>query len=214
MTAEALVQFARSRLEPLLGLQLDAWFFLAGGAFKSLLHGRPPRDLDLWPATSADRIRLEARLRRQGAQLERENAPFHTAYAIAGECVEVAHDVSASSMEERIARSDLALSAIGVEHREGAWRGIAHPLALQSIRRQEVLLLWPLANWKYALATLERMRRYALELGFTVPEEEERAVWELFRAQPRKERSAMVARYLRVSRGDPGILTKARTWAH
>src|SRR5215218_11193070 len=175
MTGDTLVRFARSRLEPVLGDNPGARFFLAGGAFKSILHGRPPRDLDLWPATLRDRQCLEESLLREGARLDRHNPPFQTSYTTRGGLVEVAHDLSAATLEERIAGSDLALSAIGVEHREGDWRGLAHPRAHASIRRKQVLLLWPLANWKYALATVERMHRYAQELGFTVPEEEEGA---------------------------------------
>ena len=39
-------------------------------------------------------------------------------------------------------------------------------------------------NGKFALSTLERMRRYADELGYTVPAEEEAEVWRVFESQP------------------------------
>ena len=100
---------------------------------------------------------------------------------------------------------------MGVEHRAGTWRASIHPLAIESIRRREVLLLMPLVNWKYALATLERLHRYAAELRFGIPAEAEPAIWELFSAQPRPERNAMIGRYLRVASGDQRmILTEAR----
>jgi hypothetical protein len=74
-----------------------------------------------------------------------------------------------------------------------------------------VLLLMPLVNWKYALATLERLHRYAAELRFGIPPEAEPAIWELFSAQSRGERNAMIGRYLRVSSGDQRmILDEAR----
>ncbi|MET0396735.1 MAG: hypothetical protein ABW277_07925 [Longimicrobiaceae bacterium] len=211
MDEAALVCFARSCLAPVLGAEPEGWFFLAGGAFKSLLHGRPPRDLDLWPATPGDRELLAAQLVRRGGCTQRDNPPFQTSYTHADRLVELAHDTSAAGLEDRLGRFDLALSAIGVEHRAGAWRGAIHPLALESIRRREVLLLTPLVNWKYALATLERLRRYAAELGFGVPPGEVEVVWEVFAAQSREEQYAMIGRYLRVSPGDEGILGEARS---
>jgi hypothetical protein len=209
MDEAALVRFAKSCLTPVLGREPVGWFHLAGGAFKSLLHGRPPRDLDLWPATPADRELLVARLGRRGARAERDNPPYQTSYTLGGQLTEVAYDTSAASLEDRLGRFDLALSAMGVEHREGAWRAAVHPLALESIRRREVLLLAPLVNWKYALATMERLHRYAAELGFGVPPEEEEAIWSVFEAQSREEQDAMVARYLRVASGDRRILREA-----
>ncbi|HEV7589811.1 MAG TPA: hypothetical protein VGO40_16980 [Longimicrobium sp.] len=211
MDEAALVRFARSRLAPVLGEEPAASFFLAGGAFKSLLHGRPPRDLDVWPATPADRELLAAQLVRRGAQPGRDNPPYQTSYTHAGQLIELAYDASAARLEDRLGQCDLALSAIGVEHRAGAWRAAIHPLAVESVRRREVLLLMPLVNWKYALATLERLHRYAAELRFGIPAEAEPAIWELFSAQPRPERNAMIGRYLRVSSGDQRmILGEAR----
>ena len=81
--------------------------------------------------------------------------------------MEVPDKTEPAELEDRLARFDLALSAVGVEHAaDGGWRAVIHPLALESVLRREMLLLKPLVNWKYALATLERMRRYAAELGF------------------------------------------------
>ncbi|HYW10281.1 MAG TPA: hypothetical protein VE913_25170 [Longimicrobium sp.] len=194
-----------------LGEEIGGRFFLAGGAFKSLLHGRPPRDLDLWPATPGDREVVAAQLVRRGARPRRDNPPYQTSYTYAGQCIELAHDTSATSLDDRLGRFDIALSAIGAEHRDGVWRGAIHPLALESIRRREVLLLKPLVNWKYALATLERLRRYAAELRYGIPPAEEDAVWDVFSAQSRGEQNAMIARYLRVSAGHARILDEARS---
>jgi hypothetical protein len=206
----SLIEFARACLMPILGETLGCCFFLAGGAFKSLLHGHPPRDLDLWPATDADRAILVEQLTSRGARLLSDNPPFQTTYSFARKIVELPYDTSPTSLEERLARSDIALSAVGVEHRHGTWRAVIHPLALESIRRREVLLLKPLVNWKYALATLGRMHRYAVELGYSVPDSEPPAVWSVFDAQHREEQEAMLARYLRVAPGDPRVLMEAQ----
>jgi hypothetical protein len=205
-----LVGFARACLEPVLGGSPRGWFFLAGGAFKSLLHGRPPWDLDLWPATAEDRDILSEELTRRGAMRVSDHPPYQTTFILGEHTLELAYDVSPRSLEERLARSDLALSAVGVEHRQGQWRAIAHPLARASIERGEVLALWPLVNWKYALATLERLRRYAMELGYAVPVLVEQEIWALFDGQPQEEQVRMIERYVRVSRGDGRVLEEAR----
>ncbi|HEX8673454.1 MAG TPA: hypothetical protein VF710_16275 [Longimicrobium sp.] len=210
MDEAALVRFARSCLAPVLGDEPAGWFYLAGGAFKTLLHRRPPRDLDLWPATRSDGELLVSQLLRRGAKAVRDNPPYQTAFTLAGRLIEVAHDTSAASLKDRLGQFDLALSAIGVEHRDGVWRGAIHPQAIESVRRREVLLLTPLVNWKYALATLERVRRYAAELAFRVPGEAEQAIWEVFADQSPEQQHAMIARYLRVSVGDERILEEAR----
>ena len=211
MDESALVGFAQRCLEPILGNQPEGWFFLAGGAFKSLLHGRPPRDLDLWPATPADRRRLAAQLARRGALLGRANPPYQTSYTLSGQLIELAHDTSVAGLPDWMRRCDLALSAIGVEHRDGEWRGAIHPRALDSIHTREVLLLTPLVNWKYALATLDRLYRYAAELGFGIPAKAEQAIWRVYDRQTREEQRKMIARYLRVCAGDGKILDKARS---
>ena len=69
-----------------------------------------------------------------------------------------------------------------------------------------MLLLRPLVNWKYALATLERLRRYARELSFSVPPEEEAEVWRVFEAQGTEMRAGMVERYRRTALGGFGVM--------
>ncbi len=65
-------------------------------------------------------------------------------------------------------------------------------------------------NWKYALATLERMRRYARELDFRVPEEEEAEVWRIFEAQDADLREAMIERCRRAGVGGFGVIEEAQ----
>ena len=174
------VDFARRELAATVGLGGPARFFLAGGAFKSLLTGRPARDLDLWPATDRDRHLLVGALRERQA-VRSPPTPFSDAYTLDDRVVEIPHKTEPPTLEGRLARFDLGLSAVGVEHLPGGrLRPVIDPLAVESCRRREVLLLRPLVNWKYALTTLERMRRYAQELDFSVPDSEEAEVWRVF----------------------------------
>lgn len=84
------------------------------------------------------------------------------------------------------------------------------PLAGESVRRREVLLLKPLANWRHCLSTLDRMYRYATELGFDVPSAEEDHIWDVFRAQSPEMQRGMIGRYLQADGSRPDILARAR----
>ena len=70
ITFERVVEFAQNNLNILLPNGFSGRFFLAGGCFKTLLHGKPPNDLDLWPASDHDRIQLLQALSLQGYDLK------------------------------------------------------------------------------------------------------------------------------------------------
>ncbi|MBX3680366.1 MAG: histidine phosphatase family protein [Rhodocyclaceae bacterium] len=200
------IEFARREIAATVGFDTGARFFLAGGAFKSLLTGCPPRDLDLWASSEHDRVLLIDALRARGA---RSAGPrmFAEAFEVAGRVVEVPHKTEPDTLTGRLAHFDIGLSAVGVEHRpDGEWSVTVHPIALESAGRREVLLLKPLVNWKYALTTLERMRRYAVELGFSVPHEEEAEVWRVFESQDADLRKGLMERYRRTGSGGFGIM--------
>jgi broad specificity phosphatase PhoE len=209
LTEGDVVELARREVGAVVGLDCDARFFLAGGAFKTLLTGRPPRDLDLWTPSDQDRARLINALMRRGAS-RLTPRPFADAFEVAGRIVEVPLRTEPDTLEERLARFDLALSAVGAEHEPGdRWRAFVHPLARASVERRAVLLLKPLVNWKHALSTLARLRRYAGELRFSAPPEEEAEVWRVFDAQPREVQLGMVSRFDLAAVGDQGVREEA-----
>lgn len=113
------------------------------------------------------------------------------------------------ALEERLARFDLALSAVGVEWNRGAVRAVVHPVARESVARREVLLLRPLVNWRHCLSTLARARRYAEELGFDVSAEEEQLIWRTFDEQDFEMRSGMIDRYRLAASPGWGVLEEA-----
>lgn len=200
------IEFARREIAATVGLDTGARFFLAGGAFKSLLTGIPPRDLDLWAPSEHDRGVLIDALCARGARSSNPR-PFADTFELDGRLIEVPHNVEHTTLFERLSQFDIGLSAVGVEHRpEGRWSSVIHPLAIESARRRQVLLLKPLVNWKYALVTLERMRRYGHELGYCVPPKEEAEVWRVFEAQSDEMRSGMLERYRRCAAGDAGVI--------
>ena len=199
------LDFARREIAATVGLDFSGRFFLSGGAFKSLLTGRAPQDLDFWAPTPVDRQALVARLEQRGADpLPRRS--YSDAWAVSGRVVEVPHKAEPDTLEARHARFDIALSAVGVEHLRGdSWRAVVHPLARESVERREVLLLKPLVNPKYALATIERVRRYAAELGFSVPSEEEAELWSAVEGAGPEVRQGMLERFQRTARHDRGV---------
>ncbi|NBD14428.1 hypothetical protein [Corallococcus silvisoli] len=210
----SLIGFAQALLSPVVHPSFPGRFFLAGGAFKSLLHGRPPHDLDLWPASPLDRNELLTHIEAQGGLLLENNPPFQTTFLHSGLRIEVTYDCAPRSLEERLSQFDLGLSAMGVEYASGRWREHVHPLAKESVRRREVLLLLPLANWKYLLATLERLRRYGEELGYGIPASEEQYLWDMFDSQPRAIQQSLMARHVRVAREGGSVLAEARARLH
>ena len=195
------IEFARREIAMTVGLDCPARFFLAGGAFKPLLTGKTPRDLDLWAPSARDREMLITALNERGA-VSLPDRPFADAFEIAERVIEVPHKVEPTTLKERLAHFDIALSAVGVEYCPGdLWSALVHPLAYASVKMKKVLLLKPLVNWKYALATLERMRRYAEELGYSVPTSEEKEIWRVFEAQNPEMREGMIQRYRRTATG-------------
>jgi hypothetical protein len=202
---EDVVHLACREVAATVGLTCQARFFVAGGLFKTLLTGRAPRDVDLWAPTARDRENLVACLMERGAE-PLPQQPYTQGFRIGGRLVEVPLSVGPESLEERLARFDLALSAVGAESSPGDhWRGVVHPLALRSVEQQQVLLLDELPNWRHSLTSLERMRRYASELGFESPESEEGRIWSIFDGQPPEKQRGMVRRFEISARRDQGV---------
>ncbi len=195
LTADDVVEFARRELANTVGLGHCGRYFLAGGAFKTLLTGKPPRDLDLWAPSPGDREALLTTLRARGAR-PLPPRPFGEAFVLADRVVEVPHRTDPTTLEERLARFDIALSAVGVEHLgNDQWRAVVHPEAEASVKDRRVTFLKPLVNWRHALSSLARARRYAAELRYALPTSEEAEVWRAFNAQPREMQDGMIDRY-------------------
>lgn len=95
-------------------------------------------------------------------------------FQVKGQLVELQFKTDAPTLDDRLSRFDITLSAVGVEHASGAgiMRVLMSPEAIESARQREVRLIKPLVNWKHVLATIARMREYGEQLGFAVPEED------------------------------------------
>jgi hypothetical protein len=132
--------------------------------------------------------------------------PYTQAFRLADRLIELPLHTEPDILEERLSRFDLALSAIGAEHLPGdRWRAVIHPLAHASVERRQVLLLDELKNWQHGLTSLERLRRYAAELGFEAPATEEARIWSIFDGQPPEMQVGMVERFRLSARHDHGV---------
>ena len=207
---EHVLELARREVLPVVGSKSAARFYLAGGAFKSLLHGRPPRDIDLWAASPEDRVALVAALEARGARRV-ERARFSDVYELRDRRIDLPDKTDAQTLEERLARFDLALSAIGVEHAPGdPWRVVIDPRAVDDVLARRVTFLKPLINWRHALSSLVRARSYAAELDYGLPEEEVEAVWDVFDAQHREMQLGMIERLMASGVDNGAVLEEAR----
>lgn len=204
-TCEAVLDHGRRQLHRALGSDFQGRLFLAGGCFKSLLTGKPPRELDIWAASEADRALLLDTLARRGARPLPGARPFGDAFECDGLVIDVPKKTLPATLEDRLGRFDLALSAAGVEYEAGRMRAVLHPLAQESVRRRRVLFLKPLVNWRYALVSLERARRYSAELGYVIDAEEEQVVWQVFDEQATETQQGMIDRYQQHGRGQFGV---------
>jgi broad specificity phosphatase PhoE len=200
-----LIAFARREIAATIGLDCPARFFLAGGAFKTLLTGRAPRDLDLFCPSPEDRAAVEARLTERGA-LRLPAQPYTQGYTINGRLVELPQNTAPATLEQRLSRFDLSLSAVGVEHLPcDEWRAVLHPEAVASVASRSLWLIDEGRSWTHSLGSLERLRRYAKELDFDVRHGEEARIWAHFDAQPPEVQADMVRRFKATTRDDRGL---------
>jgi hypothetical protein len=103
LTAERVIEKGREWLIELLGPSFPGPVHLAGGAYKTLIHGRPPRDIDLWAPTTCDQARIIGALLARGARLRGDNPPYQRVFERRSLVVEVAYSTSATSLEARLA---------------------------------------------------------------------------------------------------------------
>jgi len=153
----------------------DATFCVAGGCFKSMVHGMTCYDLDLWPCSEPDRLLLlEAFRNHPSASLVRETR-FNTLFKVRApddlvHSVEIVTKVQPAALHGKLSGFDIALSCIGVTFQGGKVVDVSvHPDVAASLRQREPLLILPMPNAPYLLATAERVLRYADEFRFPFP---------------------------------------------
>lgn len=208
LTHSAVLDFGAGMLRQVLGENYPGTVMLAGGAFKSLLHGRPPRDLDLWAANDSERARLVSHLTALGAT-PLADTRYTSAYQVHGQIVEVPKKSDRVDFSVHLERVDIGVAAVAVRLDAGQFTAALHPLAIESEQRREVLFVRPLANWRHCLGCLARARRYACELEWKLPAREEAYIWELFDGQDTSMQRGMLERGSATAIPDPQVLSLA-----
>jgi len=209
LTKENIIKFSNKIINDSIGFETGARFFLAGGMFKSILTGLPPRDIDIWAPTESDRELISESLALRGAKILSGNR-YTQRYLLEGNIIELPVNVE-KTLEKQLENFDLVLAAIGVEYNASSLTSVClHPQINYSINHQVILLLDPLLNWRHALTTLERMRRYAEELNFKIPTGEEEKIWSLFDRQSREIQNGMIERCRVASEQNYSVLIEAQ----
>lgn len=169
---EAVKQLAYRYMYYLTGMQCPVRVFLAGGVFTSLLTGKQPVDLDFWTPSSYDRDTFIDCLMQRGA-VQLPDRPYRKAFKIKGMEVEIKNKVKYRSIQDVVKTFDIGLSAVAAEYDNGKITNtFIHPLAIESIKNRQILLLKPLANPDFFLVSLSRMYKYARRLGYNIPRRE------------------------------------------
>lgn len=210
LSQEDILKFGQDTLSQIFGKSLKSEVFLAGGTFKTLLHGKLPKDFDLWVSNKTEREIVIEQLINRGAVCLQDWPPYNTSFQLGEMRIELAYGESYESLEQCIAQFDLVLSSIGVSwNPRNEWDLFIHPFFFQSIQKQQIFLAKPLVNWKYALTTLERAKRYAKELNYQFPKSEEDGIWKIFQSQSKDEQRKMIDRYQKIGGEKESILKQA-----
>jgi hypothetical protein len=200
LSEERVRAFACEQLRRLSGGDVELFagtdFCFVGGMFKCLLYPEArPRDLDIWPRSHADEALLVARLSAVATRAVEQSRWNHKLW-VGEQLVEVVKKEQHRDMAATLAGCDLALSAIGAHVVSGTVTEVAvHPLARTSVELRQPLLLLPLANAPFLLATAERALRYACELGWPRPTAQLEQLQTVWSSQDAAFRDSGVANY-------------------
>lgn len=166
---------------------------MAGGCYKSLLHGKEPNDLDLWPASSQDRVLLLDSLQSQGGVVV-EDGQFNTVLknSVYPFRLEVTKKCP-RSVKESVADFDILLACVAAEYSNGVVRDVyIHPGIADCISCRQVRAVSRLGPMQYSLRSIERLDRYGKELGYSVCDQSRRQVWDIYTASSAEERKDLL----------------------
>ncbi len=172
-------------------------FVIAGGAFKTLITGKLPRDIDIWPYLPEDRTLMIGSLLKGRGFLHR-NGPFTETFSLRSFDVEINKKTVGRDVGDILERFDIGLSAVGIEFipsgdgETGEYRLMIRPEFWENLNNKELSFIKPLKNWPFAFTCLERIRRQNRELGFKLPPAEEDYIFNLFLDKTPEERQLML----------------------
>ncbi|UIJ38569.1 hypothetical protein LWC08_03090 [Desulfobaculum bizertense] len=173
---------------------INSSYAIAGGCYKSIITTRPPRDIDVWPYSENDRTVIVESLIKSGGVLVDDNL-FNSRFIVNGNVVEVVCKKS-NNFKGVFEYFDIALSCVGASFESGFFtESFVHPLVKQSVANGTPLLIIPMPNMPFLLVTLERVKRYAQELGFLYPKEQVEYLKGKYYEQPIEKRRMLLENY-------------------
>lgn len=194
-------------------------YCLAGGAFKTLLTGKFPNDVDIWPSSNEEREKILQTLLKRGAIPLQQNHYCET-FQYHNLKIEIAFK-NKTNLQQVVKNFDIPLACVGFQWNPQTNNGntFLHPTALEDIQKKQIQLFLPPPNPSYILSSLERIQRYQKELNklqFTILPQTEQNAWQYFEKQSPQMQQKMLDRYLRTSRNLsllPTIRNKLRKFA-
>lgn len=204
-----ILAFGSFWLDRLFGRDQGGPVALAGGAFRSVVHGGPVRDLDLWFPDPEGLARARLCLLQQGAGLVADRPPYQCILEVRETPVDLVYNVHPTDLHALFASFDLGPAMMGVWRQEGVTTALIHPLARASYEARTVRVNRDYTNQKYVLVTLVRLARYAREMGFAEEEADRGWLWSVFDGASEDEQQRMVDRFRRVGLLPDAVLAEA-----
>ncbi len=188
--------------------------FLCGGAYKAMLNpSLPVNDLDLWVRDRRERERLTADLLARGARLVRDFHPYCVLFDLDGHLVEITYqNVKERPISEIVREFDIAGCAIAATYSDGRITdSYFSPRAALSARCGTVCLedsyLERLRSERLptVLRTIDRLERFALEVGFHPSASDLADLWKTYREDySLSERQRCIDVYMETTAGYKG----------
>lgn len=189
--------------------------FLCGGAFKTLMNPQVGvNDLDLWVRNRKERDCLSAFLLARGATLLRDFHPYCMLYQLDDRLVEITYqNVRERPISDIVRGFDIAGCAVAATYRDGEivdayfTASAAHSVRLKTACLEMTYLERLRADrLPTVLRTIDRLERFASDVGYPVSEADLAALWRLYREEySPDERQKCMDVYLETTCGYKGI---------
>ncbi len=193
--------------------------FLCGGAYKTMLNpALEVHDLDLWVRNRKERDRLAADLLDRGARLVRDFHPYCLLFELGGRRLEITYqNVNARAISEIVGGFDIAGCAIASTYFNGRITdSYFSPLAAVAARcgtaclEPSYLARLRTERLPTVLRTIDRLERFATEVGFHLSPSDMHDLWQIFREEyTLDERQRCLEVYLETTVGYKGACNRA-----
>lgn len=188
--------------------------FLCGGAFKHLINtSLKLNDIDLWVRNRREREALMAELLIRGARLVRDFHPYCILFDFRGPAIEITYqNVKNRQISEIVDGFDLAGCAIAATYSHGRIvDSYINPLALSASTERTACLEKSYLNrlrtdhMPSVLRSIDRLQRFAKEVGYRASQEDIKAMWAIFfNEYSAEERQECIDVYLKTTAGYKG----------